>query len=102
MKIHEQFIEDTKDKFDKDYSLLKLAEECSELSVVINQLFTKGIDPELYNEFLAEMADVEMMLARVKQKLQISDLLLDAVKEVKCEKVQRYLDTIPNFGRIQR
>jgi len=102
MKFHEKFIEITTGRFEKDYCLLKLAEECSELSVAITQLFTKGLDPELYNEFLAEIADVEMMLTRVKQKLQISDLVLDSIKEIKCEKVQGYIETIPNFGRLQR
>jgi hypothetical protein len=70
----------------KEWCLLKLAEECSELSSSILQHLTKG-NSEI--EIQNEMADVEIAIDILK--IIYSNKIIDSAKQNKLEKIENKL-----------
>lgn len=77
----------------------KCVEELSELATVITQTITK---PGAVNEtaILTEIADVEIMLRLIKEKLSINLTHLDNYKDHKISKMMESKEKYENFGRV--
>jgi hypothetical protein len=75
----------------KEWCLLKLAEECSELSSSILQHLTKG-NSEI--EIQKEMADVEIAIDILK--IIYSNKIIDTARQNKLEKIEKKLLELMN------
>jgi hypothetical protein len=75
----------------KEWCLLKLAEECSELSSSILQHLTKG-NSEI--EIQKEMADVDLAIDILK--IIYSNKVIDSAKQNKLERIEKKLLEIMN------
>ena len=72
--------------FGMDSQMIKTVEELSELSQVICKIQAEGITIESYQNLVEEIADVEIMLERIKYLHEIPG---DEIKEIKKEKIER-------------
>ena len=67
-------------------------EECAELIVALQKYVNRTPQPEMVENILDEIADVEMMLAQMRLVLGIDDDALRKRIEYKFERLNRYLD----------
>ena len=72
--------------FGMDSQMIKTVEELSELSQVICKIQAEGITIESYQNLVEEIADVEIMLERIKYLHEIPG---EEIKEIKKEKIER-------------
>lgn len=79
-------VETIAEHFGMDNQMIKTAEELSELIQVICKIQAEGITIESYQNLVEEVADVEIMLERIKYLHEIPE---SEIEETKKEKIER-------------
>lgn len=77
--------------YGKDHQLLKMSEECGELSTAIARFILKPTN-ETYENLVEEMADVKIMIRQMEHLLGVED----EVVNTQVKKIMRQLKRMEN------
>jgi len=91
MRTQKQLFEESINKWSIDSQILMLAEESSELSVASLHLLRKKKVLKAMDDFVEEVADVELMIKELKWHFQIQNRV-SLARERKEKRLNNYLD----------
>lgn len=84
---HRELLERALDVHGIDTQMRQLQEECCELGAEVNHCFRSG---EVTSDFLAELADVQIMLDQMVIHMERTDpALLDEIYKIRLKKLER-------------